>query len=134
MNECNEHPHKGDAKGLSRLIKAWKYYCNVPVSSFYLEMRCVQHVATQSSYIHVYDVCQVLEKLDGHELAPMNDPKGATGGFHACSTDAKRTDALSKLHTGAVRARKALDAQRAGNDVEAFRNLDLLFGGKFPAR
>ena len=134
VNECNEQPHKGDAKGLSRLIKAWKYNCNVPVSSFYLEMRCAQHVATQTTYVHVYDVCQVLEKLDSHELAPMNDPMGATGRFHACSTDAQRTDALSKLHTGAVRARKALDAHRAENDLESFKYLDLLFGGKFPAR
>src|SRR5207248_1915086 len=36
VNECNEKPDKGNAKALARLIKAWKYYCNVPVSSFYL--------------------------------------------------------------------------------------------------
>lgn len=134
VNSCNEKPHKGNAKALARLIKAWKYYCNVPISSFYLEMRCAQHVATQSTYIHVYDVCQVFEKLVGHDLAPMNDPSSLSGRIHPCSTDAKKTDALSKLNTAAVRARKALEADKVGNTKSAFEFLDLLFGYKFPAR
>lgn len=134
VDGCNLKPHKGDAKALARLIKAWKYFRNVPISSFYLEMRCAQHVATQKTYIHVYDVCQILEKLDGHELAPMNDPSGATGRIHACSSDATREDALSKLSTAAARARKALDAYKDEKYVTAFENLDLLFAGKFPAR
>src|SRR5262249_55568818 len=87
VNKCNEEPSKGNAKALARLIKAWKYYCNVPVSSFYLEMRCAQHVGTVSTYIHVWDVCLLLEKLEGHQLAAMNDPSGLTGRFQACSSD-----------------------------------------------
>jgi hypothetical protein len=134
VNECNESPKKGNTKALSRLIKAWKYYCKVPVSSFYLEMRCAQHVATQTNYIHIWDVCQLLEKLDSHQLAAMNDPKNATGRIFACSSDAKKNEALSKLSTAATRARKALDAERAGKTDSAFSYLDLLFGGKFPAR
>jgi hypothetical protein len=134
VNDCNLKPHRGDAKDLTRLIKAWKYYCGVPISSFYLEMRCAQHVKSQTTYIHVWDVCQVLEKLDNHKLAAMNDPSEATGRIHACSSDAKREDALSKLHTAAVRARKALDANEAGKIDTAFSYLNLLFGNKFPAR
>ena len=97
-------------------------------------MRCAQHVAAQETYIHVWDVCQVLESLNSHELAAMNDPKGATGRIIACSSDAKRTDALSKLSTAAVRARKALDAHKVDDPDTAFDYLDLLFGGHFPAR
>jgi predicted nucleotidyltransferase len=134
VNDCNLIPTKGRAKELTRLIKAWKYYCNVPISSFYLEMRCAQHVAAQKTYIHVWDVCQLLENLHGHQLAAMNDPKSATGRIYACSTDANARDALSKLSTAATRARKALEAERAGKSDEAFTYLDLLFGGNFPAR
>lgn len=134
VNDCNTAPHKGDAKDLSRLIKSWKYYRSVPVSSFYLEMRCAQHVRSQTTYIHVWDVCQVLEKLDGHQLASMNDPRGATGRIVACSGDATRSDALSKLSTAATRARKALDAYNADKPDDAFYYLDLLFGGQFPGR
>jgi predicted nucleotidyltransferase len=134
VNECNQKPHKGDAKDLARLIKAWKYYCNVPVSSFYLEMRSAQHVKTQSTYIHVWDVCQVLESMNRHELASMNDPKGASGRIRACSSDSRREDALSKLKTASGRARTALDAHNDDDPDTAFYYLGLLFGGKFPAR
>jgi hypothetical protein len=134
VNECNSTPTKGRTKQLARLVKAWKYYCNVPMSSFYLEMRAAQHVAAQTSYVHVYDVYQLLEKLEGHELASMNDPKGASGRFHPCSSDAKKEEALSKLSTAATRARKALDAHRDDKPDSAFYYLDLLFGGRFPAR
>jgi hypothetical protein len=134
VNECNQKPNKGDAKGLARLVKAWKYYRNVPVSSFYLEMRCAQHVATQTTYIAVWDLCLVLEKMNTHELAAMNDPKSASGRIYACSSDANRTDALSKLVTAAGRARNALDAYKANDPATAFSCLDLLFAGHFPSR
>lgn len=134
VDKCNKKPTDGCAKNLARLIKAWKYFCNVPISSFYLEMRCAQHVATQSTYVHVWDVCQVLEKLEGHELAGMNDPKNASGRIYATSSDANRADALSKLATAASRARKALDANNDDKPNRAFHYLDLLFGGKFPTR
>jgi hypothetical protein len=134
VNEANDKPHKGDAKDLARLIKAWKYYSNVPVSSFYLEMRCAQHVRAQSVYIHVWDVCLLLEGLDRHQLAPMNDPSGLTGRIRACSSDDKRKEALSKLSTAAARARHALDAHQGERPDMAFYYLDELFGGNFPAR
>lgn len=134
VNTCNKSPKNGDAKKLVRLIKAWKYYRDVPISSFYLEMRAAQHVAAQTHYIHIWDVCQLLEKLDSHALAAMNDPSGASGRIYACSSDSTRTDALSKLSTAATRARKALDAYRADNFSDAFYYLDLLFGGQFPSR
>jgi hypothetical protein len=134
VNGANEKPSKGNAKALARLIKAWKYFCNVPVSSFYLEMRCAEHVKTQTTYVHIWDVWQVLNKLNNHQLAGMNDPMGATGRIYACSSESSKEDALSKLNTATTRARKALDAYRNGKFDEAFRYLDLLFGGQFPAR
>jgi hypothetical protein len=134
VNECNQKPSKGNAKALARLIKAWKYYSNVPVSSFYLEVRCAQHVKALDSYIHVWDVCLVLESMRAHQLAAMNDPRQASGRIHACSSDSTRQDALSKLTTAATRARKALDAYNADNASTALVYLDLLFGGELPAR
>jgi hypothetical protein len=134
VNENYQKPHYGDAKDLSRLIKGWKYYSDVPISSFYLEMRCAQHVASLETYIHVWDVCLLLEKLDRHQLAGMNDPSEASGRICPCSSDAKKTDALSKVHTAAVRSRKALDAYKTDDLSTALEYLDLLFGGHFPPR
>ncbi len=124
----------GAAKKLARLAKAWKYYNSVPISSFYLEMRAAQHMKTQTGWSAVWDICLLLEKLEGHALADMNDPMGITSRFAPCSSAAKKTEALSKLHTGATRARKALDAYNGGTVDTAFYYLDLLFGGQFPSR
>ncbi len=134
VNEANTKPSEGNAKALARLIKAWKYFCNVPISSFYLEMRCAEHVRTQTAFVHAWDVWQVLNKLNGHQLAGMNDPKGATGRIYACSSVTAKEDALSKLSTATTRAEKALNAYRADKADEAFLYFDLLFGGQFPAR
>lgn len=134
VNKANKKPHQGDAKALARLVKAWKYYRNVPISSFYLEMRCAQHVRSVSSYIHVWDLCEVLESLNAKQLAPMNDPSGATGRIHACSSDSTRSDALAKLARASTRARNALDADNSHKPDDAFYYLDKLFNGHFPAR
>ena len=134
VNECNKKPHEGDAKDLARLVKGWKYTNSVPLSSFYLEMRAAQHVAEQKNFIHVWDICQLLEGLQHIQLAAMNDPSGLTGRFYACSSRAKAADALSKLKTAATRARKALDAYNKDDFATAFYYLDLLFGGAFPSQ
>lgn len=135
VNECNNRDgDKGAAKKLARLAKAWKYYNNVPMSSFYLEMRAAQFITTHSPCIAVWDICGLLEDLNSMQLAAMNDPKGFSGRFHPCSSEAKKTDALSKLNTGASRARKALDAHHVDDSATAFQYLNLLFGGNFPSR
>lgn len=135
VSEVNQQPAvAGGAKSLARLAKAWKYYNGVPVSSFYLEMRAAQHLASEPSFLPVWDICRLLEKLDGHRLADMNDPKGKANRFAACSSEATRRDALSKLSTGAGRARRALDAYRNGDHATAFAYLDLLFAHRFPRR
>jgi len=124
----------GGAKKLARLVKAWKYYNNVPISSFYLEMRAAKYLSGESLFLPAVDICNVLEHLNSIQLAAMNDPAGVTSRFYACSSDAKARDALSKLATGATRARKAATARANGDPATAYYYLDLLFGGKFPAR
>lgn len=135
VNECNAIDGiQGAAKKLSRLVKAWKYYNNVPISSFYLEMRAAEYMGSQTSFIPLWDLCGLLTKLNGNELASMNDPKRATGRFYPCSSDVTKREALSKLSTATTRAQKALAAHRDNSTASAFSYLDLLFGNKFPAR
>lgn len=47
---------KGKAKPLIRFLKAWKYYQNVPVSSFYLELVAAKHAAEASPIIYSWDL------------------------------------------------------------------------------
>ena len=132
VTEVNNRANiKGGAKGLARLAKAWKYYRNVPISSFYLEMRAASYMKTQSSVIYAYDVCYFLRSLDG--LAAMNDPTGSAGRIESCSSDATLTDAQSMLTTAISRAEKALEFYKSGKMKDAFEQWDLLFAGEFPA-
>jgi len=121
------------AKSLARMIKAWKYERNVPISSFYLEMRAAAYMATQKSVNWPYDISIFLNSLVNQDLSAMNDPTGSTGRIEPCSSVANHADALSKLQTAASRARKALDYYKAGNISTAFEQWDLLWNGKFPA-
>lgn len=48
VNKENDRLGK-KVKPLVRLVKAWKYYADVPVSSFYLEMRTAEHCSGEKS-------------------------------------------------------------------------------------
>ena len=133
VNDVNQSP-AGGAKKLARLLKAWKYYCNVPVSSFYLEMQAARHMDGESSIIWSYDVRAVLRIMYNSELASMNDPSRLVGRIYACGTEAQKTDAKSKLATALSRANKARDAEAVDDIDAAFSWWDKVFGGKFPIR
>jgi hypothetical protein len=120
-------------KPLIRFLKAWKYYCNVPVSSFYLELRATKWMESESSIVYDIDLCSILKKLHACSLASMQDPKGISGYVSACSTDAKKTDALLKLATAKTRAEKAREAEAASKTSEAFDWWDKVFSGNFPS-
>lgn len=135
VNEINSAEGAiGGAKKLARLAKAWKYYCNVPISSFYLEMRAAQYMATQTSFVPIYDVRGFFVKLEATGLAAMNDPKQAASRFSSCSSEPKLTESISKTKTASARAEKALSCYQKDDFSDTFYYLDLLFGGKFPPR
>lgn len=135
VNACNQQPGAvGGAKKLARLLKAWKYYNSVPLSSFYLEMRAAQHMATQPSFSALWNLERVLSNLNASGLAGMRDPKSVAGMFHPCSSASTKSEALSKLDIAAGRAFKALCAHTDDDTDTAFAYLQLLFNGHFPTR
>ncbi|MDN5274858.1 MAG: nucleotidyltransferase [Candidatus Saccharibacteria bacterium] len=124
---------EGGVKQLARLVKAWKYQCNVPISSFYLEMRAAQYMNGESLIFYPIDLKRLLTSLLNHSLADMNDPTGMTGRIRPCSSDANHREALSKLKTAVGRAGNALEARESGRETDAFYWWDRLFDGDFPA-
>ena len=121
------------AKSLARMAKSWKYERNVPISSFYLEMRAAAYMGSQTSISWPHDVAVFFRSLWTHQLAAMNDPTGNSGRIEPCSSAAKKTDALSKLGTAVVRAEKALEHYKAGHTADAFAHWNLLWDGEFPS-
>ena len=123
----------GKLKPLIQLVKAWKFYNNVPIRSFYLELRTTKYAEAESTIIYDIDLKRIMRLLDDNQLASIRDPMGVSGMIEACGTDVKKQDALSKLSTGLSRAEKAVE-QRDKNLDNAFYWWDMFFDGKFPAR
>lgn len=119
-------------KPLIRFIKAWKCFRQVPISSFYLELRVAKYASGESSIIYDMDVKRVLCQLRDASLADMQDPMGISGYIPACKTQALKYEALSKLDTAATRAEKARDAAQKENIAEAFEYWRLLYNNEFP--
>lgn len=106
-------------KHVIRLIKAIKYAQNIPISSFYLEMRTAKYCDGESSILYDLDVYYVLKNLVNDGLAMMQDPTGIAGYIEPCSTDIIRRDALSRLATARDRAEKAIEAEKVGKHTDA---------------
>lgn len=122
----------GKVKPLVRFIKAWKYFCNVPISSFYLELRVAKYAEGEKSIVYDIDMKGVLSYLH-NDLARIQDPMGISGYISPCSTQAKLDDTKSKLVTALKRAVKAREEAEKNNIADAFYWWNLLFDGNFPS-
>lgn len=120
-------------KPLIRFVKAWKYYRNVPISSFYLELRVTKWMESESTIVYDIDLNSIFQKLNNCGLSAMQDPKGVSGYIFPCSSEARKSDALSKLNTACTRAQNARDAEADKNTKDAFFWWDKVFAGNFPA-
>lgn len=123
---------KGRLKPLIQLVKAWKFYNNVPIRSFYLELRVTKYAEDEKSIVYDIDIKRIVKSLSDLGLASIQDPMGISGYVAACATGARKEDALSKLATGLSRAEKAYDSR--DNPDRAFYWWDMFFANKFPAR
>ena len=139
VNEVNKKLGS-KVKPLVRFIKAWKYFHDVPISSFYLEMRVAKYLemrvakysATEHSIIYYRDIQRVLKMLWDNQLAAIQDPMGVSGYISACKTEAMRKDALSKLATALTRATNAREAVEKEKISDAFDEWRLLYNCEFP--
>ncbi|MGR5334299.1 SMODS domain-containing nucleotidyltransferase [Vibrio gigantis] len=127
-----DQKHNGKVKPLIRFIKAWKYYNNVPISSFYLELQVTKFCNSESSVLYHFDIYTVLNNLLNNNLANMRDPMGVSGLISPCESDAKWHEAMSKLRTAVTRANHAKIAASNDRIQDAFHWYNLLFDNKFP--
>ena len=123
---------KNKVKPLIRMVKAWNYYREVGIRSFYLELRTTEFARGESSIIYKFDFISVLRQLRNKGLAAMQDPMGISGYVYPCS-EAVKESALSKIDTAISRAEKAREAENKGDIPSAFHWWDLVFNGRFPA-
>lgn len=120
-------------KPLIRFLKAWKYYCNVPISSFYLEIRTVKYAEKENSIVYSIDIYNIIKLLFDKDLPAVIDPTGISGYIQPCKSDAKKEEALLKLKTAKSRTEKARLAESEENIKEAFDWWNKFFNSKFPS-
>lgn len=123
----------GKLKPLIQMVKAWKFHNQVPIYSFYLELRVTKYAEKEGSIIYDIDLKNIFNFLNDSSLPGLHDPMGISGLVRACKTEARKTGALSKIATAASRAQKAYDEKDKNLD-NSFYYYDLLFNGQFPAR
>lgn len=133
VNSIDEQ-RQGKLKPLIRIMKAWKFKRNVPIKSFYLEIRTAQHAANENSIIYDIDVSILFKKFLVDGLSDFPDPRFPVDGFvlKACNTELQRQDALSKLANAAEWASDAVEHRRANRTRAAFGRWDLVFNYQFP--
>jgi hypothetical protein len=123
----------GKLKPLIRYIKAWKFFRNADISSFYLELRVAKLMESENTIVYSIDIKNILSWLYDNNLPAIQVPKGISGLIKPCKTDAQKTDALSKLNTAKTRAINARQYEEAGDIQNAFYYWNLLFDNKFPS-
>lgn len=124
---------KGKVKPLIRFVKAWKYYQQVPISSFYLELRVAKFVEDMSVIIYSIDLRSFFNHLANAELGQFQDPMHISGLITPCTSSIKLEEAKSKLSTALTRANKAREAETSENIKDAFYWWNLLFNNNFPS-
>ncbi|MHC1680196.1 MAG: nucleotidyltransferase [Methanomassiliicoccales archaeon] len=124
---------KNKVKPLIRYLKAWKYYQNVPINSFYLEMKAAQYADGETEIDYIADMHNILQSLKKVNLASMQDPTSLGGYIYSCPTDVMKCDALSRIETALVRIKNVYDEKQAGKIEYAFNWLNKLFNSQFPS-
>jgi hypothetical protein len=121
-------------KPLIQFIKAWKFFNDAQIVSFYLELRITKLL--ENSVVLSYDetILKILNHLNDVQLADMRDPMGISGLIPSSKTVTQKNAALSKLNTALSRAEKACNAREKGNVEDAFKWWSLFYNNEFPAR
>jgi len=120
-------------KPLVRFIKAWKFYRNAPILSFYLEMRVAKYASEEKAIIYSIDIKNIFKWLLEIQLASMLDPTGVSGHIEPCISETQKQDALSKLETAYTRANNAREAESKHDIKDAFYWWNLVFANQFPS-
>jgi hypothetical protein len=120
-------------KPLIRFIKAWKFFNNVPISSFYLELWVTQYSSKETTIVYDIDLKNIFSGLSTSSLTSINDPKGISGAINPTKKYADHLVALAKIKTAQIYSDNARLAEMAKDTGKAFEWWDKIFLSKFPS-
>ncbi len=120
-------------KPLIRFIKAWRYYQNVPISSFYLETYVGIYAENEKSIIYSIDIASIFNKLLNSNLPSISDPMGISGTIQPCKNMDDRKKSLAELKDAARRSQLARTAESENRAKDAFYWWNVVYNDLFPA-
>ncbi|MFF3933784.1 SMODS domain-containing nucleotidyltransferase [Streptomyces hirsutus] len=123
--------HSGKVKGLARLLKAWKYEHNVPVSSFYLEMRAAQYGMQADRILYPSALPDLVDRMIRHSVRTMNDPTGLVNRITPCSSEINRLATIRAMNACLPHLEKGY-AKWAVDNWAASSEYQDVFGSDFP--
>lgn len=106
------------AKGLIRLVKTWKSCNNVPLSSFYLEMRTAQYALNNKPIIYDWDLRDFFKSLANSGLREMNDPTNY--GRRIATGTSNLVESITAKYAVEEAARLARLAREAAEDSDHY--------------
>jgi hypothetical protein len=129
-----DQKHNGGVRELARLLKAWKYEHSVPISSFYLEMRCAEYGKNTDSIWTLSALRRIADDLVQAGLAAMNDPTRLVSRITACSSEPNRLSSMTQLGTLKRHLDDAFERYfaAAGMRRELNQSLQAVWGSDFP--
>lgn len=129
-----DQKHTGDVRELARLLKAWKYEHGVPISSFYLEMRCAEHGKNHDVIWSLSSLKSIANKLITTNLAAMNDPTGLVSRINACASESSQLTSMARLRELCKNLDVAYAAWFYGESKHWTMNqaLSAIWGSSFP--
>lgn len=120
----------GNLKPLVRALKAWNNAHSKRLSSFHLEILTQAVFGTMGANLR--HSTQFFFQHANNYLN-VNDPAGYSGNLAGTWSWQKREEVHQSFTNAHLRATSALQAEAAGNHVEAIRQWRIVFGSKFPA-
>lgn len=124
----------GKVKNLIRFVKEWKFNRDVPIKSFYLEIRIAEYARREAAIVYDIDLKNIFHILLSESLRDHSDPRFPDDAFllRACNSEVQRQDALRKLQNAYDWACEAVEDRSIGKEEAAFERWDLVFNYDFP--
>lgn len=117
-------------KPLIRLLKHWNRVHSSHVRSFHLEVMAADTFGSLGS--NRRSASQKFFEWAGEKIS-VKDPAGHSRDLSSYMTWYSRSQFRAALDTANERAKKAIDAENAGNPAEAARLWRIIYGPEFPA-
>lgn len=123
---------KNKLKPLIRFVKAWKYYNDIKIKSFYLEIKITNLMSFNKDINFIRDISIIFENLYKTGLSDLKDPLDCTDDISATKTINIRDKILPKIKKAMFIAKKAYISYEKKEIKKVFELYNELFNNNFP--